>query len=121
MAGKKRGGQQPQIKGFRPGKAPAHLKKQRAKSQLSKDASWAEKQTIEAVAGRSPEEVRRMVRRWTGALLGGGAVLLVGGFFLYGWSTVAGIVVHVISAALLVLGYRIRKQGAALEEVARSM
>ncbi len=118
MAAKKRGRQQPQIKGFRPGKAPAQLKKKRAKAQLGKDASWAEKQTVEAVAGRSPDEVRAMVKKWTLGLTTGGVLLAVGGVFLYGWSMVAGIVVHVLAAGLLFLGYRIRKQGAALEEMA---
>lgn len=121
MAAKKRGGHQPQVKGFRPGKAPAHLKKQRAKAQLGKDASWAEKQTVEAVAGRSPEEVRTMVQRWTVGLTAGGVLLAVGGFFLYGLSMVAGIVVHVLAAGVFFLGYRIRKQGATLEEMARSI
>lgn len=121
MAAKKRGGHQPQIKGFRPGKAPAHLKKKRAKAQLGKDASWAEKQTVEAVAGRTPEEVQKMVQRWTVGLSVGGALLAVGGFFLYGWSTVAGIVVHVLAAGVFFLGYRIRKQGAALAEMAGSL
>ncbi|NNF12036.1 MAG: hypothetical protein HKN72_02355 [Gemmatimonadetes bacterium] len=121
MAAKKRGGHRPQVKGFRPGKAPAHLKKKKAKAQLGKDASWAEKQTVEAVAGRSPEEVRKMVRTWTIGLTAAGVVLGGGGFFLYGWSTVAGIVVHVLAAGVLFLGYRIRKQGASLEEMARSI
>lgn len=121
MAAKKRGGQRPQIKGFRPGKAPAHLKKQQAKAQLGKDASWAEKQTVEAVAGRTPEEVREMVRKWTVGLSAGGAILGVGGFFLYGWSMVAGVVVHLLAGGALFLAYRIQKQGAALAEMAKSM
>lgn len=121
MAAKKRRGQQPQVKGFRPGKAPAHLKKKRAKAQLGKDASWAQKQTVEAVAGRTPDEVRTMVRRWTLGLGGGGGVLAVGGLFLYGWSTVAGIVAHLLAFVALFLAYRIRKQGESLAEMAGTL
>ena len=46
-------GKTAKIKGFRPGKEPAHLKKKRAEAQLGSDASWAQKRTVEAVAGRS--------------------------------------------------------------------
>ena len=118
MAAKKRGGQQRPVKGFRPGKEPAHLKKQRAKSQLGKDASWAQKQAVEAIAGRSPQEVRRMVNTWSLGALAGAVVLALGGFFLYGWSVPAGVVVHVLSLALFFLGFRLRKQGAALIDIA---
>jgi len=44
MAAMKKGGQRPAAKGFRPGKEPAHLKKQRSRAQLPKDATWAQKQ-----------------------------------------------------------------------------
>lgn len=121
MGAQKRRGHQGPMKGFRPGKEPAHLKKKRAKAQLGKDASWAQKQTVEAVAGRSPEEVRRMVRRWTLGLILGGFMLAVLGVFLYGWSVFAGVAVHVLSLALLFLGYRVRKQGGALVEMADSL
>jgi len=113
-------GQRP-IKGFRPGKAPAHLKKQRAKAQLSSDASWGQKQTVEAIAGRSPQEVQKMVRTWTTGLLVAAVVLGLGGAFLYAWSLVAGIVVHVLAVLLLVLMYRLRRQGGGLVEMARAL
>lgn len=121
MGAKKRRDRQRPVKGFRPGKEPAHLKKKRAKARLGPDASWAQKQTVEAVAGRSPEEVRRMVRRWSLGLVIGGLILVVLGAALYGWSVPAGVAVHVVSLALLLLGYRVRKQGAALVEMADSM
>lgn len=121
MGAQKRRGHQGPMKGFRPGKEPARLKKKRAKAQLGKDASWAQKQAVEVVAGRSPEEVRRMVRRWTLGLIVGGLLLAVLGVFLYGWSLPAGVVVHLISLALLVVGYRIRSQGPALVEMADSL
>lgn len=114
------GGQRP-MKGFRPGKEPPHLKKQRAKAQLGRDASWAQKQAVEAVAGRSPHEVEAMVRRWTMIALAVAVLLVVGGAFLYAWSTVAGVIVHVLALALFFLVYRIRKHGQGLVEMARSL
>lgn len=114
------GGQRP-IKGFRPGKEPPHLKKQRAKAQLGRDASWAQKQAVEAVAGRSPQEVAAMVRRWTMIALVVAIVLAVGGVFLYAWSVVAGVIVHVLALALFFLVFRIRKHGQGLVDVARSL
>jgi hypothetical protein len=114
------GGQRP-IKGFRPGKEPTHLKKQRAKAQLGRDASWAQKQAVEAVAGRSPQEVEAMVRRWTTVALAAALLLAVGGFLLYAWSAAAGVVVHVLALALFFLVYRIRKHGQGLVEIAKSM
>ena len=117
--GKKGGGQRP-VKGFRPGKEPAYLKKQRAKAQLSSDASWGQKQTVEAIAGRSPQEVQKMVRRWIYGLLAGAVVLGVLGGFLYAWSPVAGVVVHVLMLVVLFLAYRLRKQGRGLVDMAKS-
>lgn len=121
MAAKKQGGHRPAAKGFRPGKEPAHLKKQRAKAHLGKDASWAQKQTIEALAGRDPREVRRMVQMWSGGLIALGLLLAVVGVFLYGWAVPAGVAVHVLSAVLLFLGVRLRRQGAGLVEMAKSL
>jgi hypothetical protein len=116
-----RRGPQQSIKGFRPGKAPVQLKKQHAKAQLSDDATWVQKQTVEAVAGRSPQEVHAMVRKWSIGLFVGGGVLAVAGTFLYGWAIWAGVVVHVLAAGPLFLGFRVRKQGAGLAELARSL
>ena len=121
MAARKGGGQQRPVKGFRPGKEPAHLKKQRAKAQLGKDASWAQKRTVDALAGRTPQEVQAMVRTWSRGLLAGGALLAVGGVFLYGWAVPAGVVAHLVSAVLLFLGYRLGKQGAGLVDMAKNL
>ena len=118
--GRGHGAQRP-IKGFRPGKAPKQLKRQMAKAQLGSDASWAQKQTVEAVAGKSPQEVRTMVRRWTFGMLAGAVLLAVLGVFLYAWSLVAGVLVHVLTAGLLFLAYRFGKQGQGLEELAKSL
>ena len=122
MAAKKRGhGPQRPVKGFRPGKEPAHLKRQRAKAELGKDASWAQKQTVEAIAGRSRDEVRVMVRRWSLGMTLAGVLLVVLGGFLYSWTWVAGAVVHVVAGVLFVLAYRVRKQGPGLEQMADSL
>lgn len=122
MASKKgRRGPQRAVKGFRPGKEPVQLKRQRAKSELGKDASWVQKQTVEAIAGQSREGVRAMVRRWSIGLAIGGVLVTVGGAFLYAWSTVAGVAVHIAAAVLLFLAYRIRKQGPGLEQMADSL
>ncbi len=109
------------MKGFRPGKEPAHLKKQMAKARLGSDASWLQKQTVEAVAGRSPQDVRTMVRKWRVGLVAGAVLLAVLGVFLYAWSLTAGVVVHVLSAGLLFLAYRLRKHGQGLAELAQSL
>jgi len=121
MAARNRGGHQRPARGFRPGKEPAHLKKQRAKAQLGKDASWAQKQTVDAIAGRSPQEVRKMVQKWSGGLIAGALLLTVVGAFLYRWAVPAGIAVHVVVVGLLFLAYRLRKQGAGLVEMADSL
>jgi hypothetical protein len=121
MAGKKRSGHQPSAKGFRPGKEPTHLKKRRAKATLGKDASWAQKQAVDAVAGRTPQEVRKMVQAWSRKLIGGAVLLAIPGAFLYGWSVLAGVAVHVVSVGLLFLGYRLKKQGAGLVGMAENL
>lgn len=122
MAAKK-GGRGPQrgVKGFRPGKEPAHLKRQRAKAELGKDASWAQKQTVEAIAGKSTQEVQSLVRRWSLGLGAGGVLLVVLGGVLFSWSRIAGGAVLVVAGALLFLAYRVRKQGPGLEQMADSL
>jgi hypothetical protein len=121
MAAKKRGGPQRSAKGFRPGKEPTRLKQQRAKASLGKDASWAQKQTVDAIAGRTPQEVQKMVRGWSVGLIAAAVLFAVGGFFLYAWAVPAGVAVHVLAAGLAFLGFRVRKQGVALAEMAGSL
>jgi hypothetical protein len=125
MASNKGGGRpnrgQRATKGFRPGKEPAHLKKQLAKARLGSDASWAQKQTVEALAGKSPQDVRKMVRKWSLGLAVTAVLLTVLGVFLYSWSVPAGVVVHVLTAVLLFLAYRLRKQGGGFAELAGSL
>ena len=62
-----------------------------------------------------------MVRVWSRVLMAGALILAVVGVFLYAWALPAGIVVHAIAAVLLFLGYRLRKQGSGLVEMAESL
>ncbi len=118
---KGRGPQPRPMKGFRPGKAPAHLKKKRAKAQLGDDAHWAQERMIDAVADRSPQEVEAMLRKWTMALLVLAIVLGAGGAFLYRWTLVGGLVAHVFTALALFLWYRMRRQGRQMVEMAERL
>ncbi|HSR42541.1 MAG TPA: hypothetical protein VLL48_10220 [Longimicrobiales bacterium] len=115
------GGRPRPVKGFRPGKEPPHLKKQRAKARLGSDASWLQKQTVEAIVGRSPREVETMVRNWSVGLLVVAIALAVLGVFLYRWSLVAGLVAHAVTLLPLFLAYRLRKQGPGLVEMAETL
>jgi hypothetical protein len=123
MAAKKQGrqGTRRSMKGFRPGKEPAHLKKRRAKAQLGSDASWFQKQAVEAIAGRRPTEVQALVRKWTIGSFAVAVLLALLGLFLYAWVPIVGVVVHVVTVVLLVLAYRIWKQGPGLVSMAESL
>ncbi|MFW6079810.1 MAG: hypothetical protein ACODAE_09320 [Gemmatimonadota bacterium] len=116
---RKRGQQGPgrPMPGFRPGKEPPRVRKQRAKQQLG-EVNAAQERLIEAFAERSPEQSRALIRRWLIGLLAGAIVLAVVGAVLYAWSVIAGVVVHVIAAALLFLWWRLRRQRADLEAMA---
>ena len=92
-----------------------------ARAQLGSDASWIQKQTVEAVAGKSPLEIGAMVRKWTVGLVVGAVLLGVLGVFLYAWSLAAGVVVHVLTVGLLFLAYRFGRQGQGLEDLAKSL
>lgn len=118
--GKKRGGPpggQP-VKGFRPGKEPAYLRKQRAKEQLGQDAPRAQDRALDLVADRSPDEVRSLMSRWAVVLLVVGIALGIAGALLYDWSVAAGIVTHVLAAAAIFLWHRLRRQRDQLVELA---
>jgi Flp pilus assembly protein TadB len=119
MARSRRGrGQQQPIRGFRPGKEPSHLRKQRARAQLGPDANWAQKQLVDVLADRTPEEARRMLRRWRLVVLTAAILMAVVGALLYGWSLIAGIVVHVLAAGLLLLWLQLRRKQRDFEAMA---
>ena len=121
MAAKRSGGPQRQTRGFRPGKEPAHLKKRMAKAQLGSDATWAQKKAVEALAGQSPQGVRKLVKKWSMILTVSALLLAASGFFLYAWSVPAGVAVHVLAALTRFIGYRIRKQGEGWAQTAGSL
>jgi Flp pilus assembly protein TadB len=110
-----RGHQQP-VRGFRPGKEPAQLRKQRA--QLGSDANWAQKQLVDVLADRTPEQARRMMGRWRLALLAAVIVLILLGALLYLWSVVAGVIVHVLAAVVLAFWFQLRRKQSDFEALA---
>ena len=117
MARKQRGGSQPSVPGFRPGKEPPQLRKQRAKQQFG-DVSPTQEKLIEAFAERTPEESRGLIRRWLIGTLAGAILLAVAGGLLLVWSVLAGSIVLVLAAVLLGLWWRLRRQRPDLEAMA---
>jgi Flp pilus assembly protein TadB len=113
------GGQRP-VKGFRPGKEPAHLRRQQAKAQLGKDATASQKRMVDLVSDRTPEEVHSMVNRWIGWMLAAALLLIVGGGVLYRWSMGAGVAVLVLAVVFLVFAYRMHRQRPGFVEAART-
>ena len=104
------------VKGFRPGKEPPQIKAQRAKQEFG-DVSTGQERLIELLAERSPEEGRKLLRRWRIGLLAAAIVLVVGGAFLFTWSLVAGIVVEVLAVVALGFWWRMHKQRDAFENM----
>ena len=113
------GGRPPQrpIKGFRPGKEPPQLRKQRARQQFG-EMNAAQERLVDLFADRSPDQSRVLLRRWRIGLLIGAIVLAVLGAVLYAWSIVAGAVIHALAVAVLVLWWRLHRQRTALEAMA---
>ena len=117
MARRGGGGRQRPVKGFRPGKEPPQLRKQRAKRQLG-ETSAAQERLLELFASRTPAQSRVLVRRWRLGLIAAGTALVVVGVALYGWSVAAGVAVHVVAAAALGIGWRLHSQREALAAMA---
>lgn len=109
MARRGRGGRERPMKGFRPGKEPPQLRKQRARKQLG-DVSASQERLLELFASRTPAQSRALVRRWLIGLFAAGAALAAVGALLYGWSVPAGVAVHVLAAAVLVIAWRLHGQ-----------
>jgi hypothetical protein len=76
---------------------------------------------MEILAERSPEEARRLLRRWRVGLLTGGIILVVVGGLLFAWSLVAGIVVEILAVVALVFWWRIRGQRQAFEAMVNAV
>ena len=105
------------VKGFRPGKEPPQLKKQRAKEQYG-DVTGTQERLIELFAERTPEESRALIRAWVRGLLGAAIALVVAAAVLALWSTVAAIIVGVIAGVVLFLWWRLHRQREAFEAMA---
>lgn len=108
------------MKGFRPGKEPTEIRKQRAKKQFG-EVSASQERLIEMFAERSPEEARTLLRRWKLGLLAAGLVLAVVGGFLFLWSLAAGIVLEILAVIAMVLWWRIQGQSQTLEAMVEAV
>jgi hypothetical protein len=113
--GQKGGGRQQPVRGFRPGKEPPRLRTQRAKEQLG-DGNWAQKKLIDALAGRTPAEARRMMGRWrAGALAVAVLLAAVALLLMITVSLVGGFAVSALAALAFAMWWRLRQQKANLE------
>jgi len=108
-----RGRQQP-TRGFRPGKEPAQVRKQRAREQLG-EASSAQKKLIDAIADRTPEQARKMMGRWRAGALALTIVLAAVSALLFRWSLLAGGIVAVLAIAAFVIWFRLWRQRASFD------
>jgi Flp pilus assembly protein TadB len=111
-------GQQRPVRGFRPGKEPPQIRKQRAREQLGDDANWAQRRLVDALADRTPEQSRAMMRRWRLSLLVMTVVLVALGAALYMWSLVAGIIVHLLAVVVFLFWLRLHRQQKDFEMIA---
>lgn len=105
------------VKGFRPGKEPPELRKQRAKRQFG-ELSGTQERLVELFAERSPAESRALIRRWLVGLLVTAIVLAAAAGLLVIWSTIAAIVVGVLAIVVLALWWRLRSQREGFEQMA---
>jgi Flp pilus assembly protein TadB len=108
-------GQRP-IKGFRPGKEPPQLRKKRAREQFG-ELSGTQERLVDLFAERSPEESRKLLSRWTTALLVIAIVLAAVAALLYSWSVIATVVVGVLAVIAVVLWWRLRSQREAFDSM----
>lgn len=116
MANRGGRGQRP-VKGFRPGKEPPRLKKERARQQLG-DLSGTQERLVELFAERSPEEARSLIGRWLSYLLAAAVGLAIVAGVLAIWSMVAAIVAGVLAVVFFGLWLRLRSQREAFEGMA---
>ena len=110
----------PAVKGFRPGKAPAPLRKQQAKRQMG-EMNAAQERMVDLFADRSPAESRKLISKWvTGSLVGGIALTLLA-VLAWSWTWIAGLPVAILAAVVVFSHLRLRAQRAQLEEMAEAV
>ena len=109
-------GQRP-MKGFRPGKEPPQLKKQRAKQQFG-DLSPTQERLVELFAERSVEDSKALIQRWITWLMVTWIVLVVAAGALSVWSVIAAVVVGILGLIALGLWWRLRGQRENFERMA---
>ncbi len=117
MARGRRQGQQPQLKGFRPGKAPPELRKRAAKQQMG-EMNAAQEKLVDLFAGKSPEASRKLIARWLTWTLVGAILLTLLSLLAWSWSWIAGVPVSLLAGGLFFVHIRLRRQRSQLEEVA---
>ncbi|MEJ2540752.1 MAG: hypothetical protein P8188_12410 [Gemmatimonadota bacterium] len=119
--GRRRGQEyQPQVKGFRPGKAPATLRKKQAKQQMG-EMNAAQERMVDLFADRSPEESRTLISRWVTGSLVGGIVLSILAVLAWTWTWIAGLPLAILAAVVFFSHFRLRAQRAQLEEMAEAV
>jgi hypothetical protein len=118
--GEKGRGRQPPVKGFRPGKEPPQLRRQRAQEPAA-EPNWAQQKLVETLSGRTPEEARGMMRRWRAGVLGITVVFAALTALLFTWSVVAGGIALVLTAVAFALWLRLRTQRANLDALADAL
>jgi Flp pilus assembly protein TadB len=119
--GRRRGQEQrPQVKGFRPGKAPAALRKKQAKQQMG-DMNAAQERMVDLFADRSPAESRKLISRWVTGSLIGGVVLSILAVLAWTWTWIAGAPLAILAMVVFFSHFRLRAQRAQLEEMAEAV
>lgn len=106
--GRGQGPQRP-MKGFRPGKEPPELRKQRARQQFG-DMTKSQQRLVDLFADRTPEEARGLMRRWRIGLLVGAIAFAALAVALGFWSTTAAVIVAILAVVLLFLWWRLHRQ-----------
>ena len=115
--GRGQGPQRRPVKGFRPGKEPPELKKRRARQEFG-DMNAAQERLVDLFADRTPDQARRLIRRWRVGLLAAGVLLAVLAVALFFWSTVAGIIVALLAGVAFFLWWRLHRQQEAFDTMA---
>lgn len=119
--GRRRGqSRQPKVKGFRPGKVPAELRKHRTKSRLG-EMNSAQDWMVEVFGERTPQESRRLIGIWIKGTLLGGIVLSVLGVVAWTWSWMAGVPLLVLAAVVFFSHFRLKSQRSHLEGLAAAV